>query len=262
MCWSLEVSVITLVLELLGASFIVVRSFGSKVPEIQGQKYHMIAFLSIILVETVEVLLWMNPDELRPIEEAALATCSSRNTWLTRLLYPNIMLQAYLFLFVIRSDNDPNVNKDRLNLCTNLTFYMYALLMIGWFAGEVFDYMLVGVESSGFHAMAGKITCSYIGKQGHLHWVFKTSTAWFLPTAGVTHWGLLGFFGLFAGFPLIPHAIPVLIQLFWFACSIVYTGGSAEAGSIWCWTGCSLVVVELLLPYFVTFPSQMQKKDC
>ena len=210
MCWSLEVSIITLVLEVLGASFVLIRALRSKVPEIQCQKYHMLAFLSVILVEVVEVMLWMNPDELRPIEEAALATCSSRNTWLTRILYPNVMLQAYIFTFVVGSENDPAVNKSHLKLLSNMTLYMFALLMIGWFLGEVFDFMLVGVESTDFNSIAGKITCSYIGKKGHLHWVFKTSNAWFLPTAGVTHFGMLAFAGLFSGIPLIPHALSLI----------------------------------------------------
>jgi hypothetical protein len=102
---------ITLVVEVIGVCFVLARAWLSKVPEIRVQKYHMIAFCSVLLVELVEVLLWMEPEDLQSIGDASRSTCSARNTWLTRILYPNICLQGYIHTFVMSADNDPHVDK-------------------------------------------------------------------------------------------------------------------------------------------------------
>jgi hypothetical protein len=46
-----------------------------------------------------------------------------------------------------------------LKLMQNLTLYLYALLMIAWLAGEVFEFMVVGVEHTGKHPLPFPYLC-------------------------------------------------------------------------------------------------------
>ena len=65
----------------------------------------------------------------------------------------------------------------------------------------------------------------------------------------------------YSGVPIIPYKIPMIIQLLLFVACFIYTDYTAEAASIWCFTGVSLLIFAIIIPYFVTFPSQLLKKN-
>jgi hypothetical protein len=93
----------------------------------------------------------------------------------------------------------------------------------------------------------GLQTCTYLGAHGHLHWVFKLASSSFLPNL----WAmiLMWCWPFFVGLPrkhILPHTLGVLVTG---PLALIYTEGSFEAGSIWCWTALISYVMLLIEPY-------------
>jgi hypothetical protein len=93
----------------------------------------------------------------------------------------------------------------------------------------------------------GKATCTYIGTHGHLHWLFKTTNAWYLPDNKAYMFVFICI--LFSGIP-VKHFVFDLVLLTLFFLSVVYTEGTAEATSIWCWSGFAGCIFAFFEPFF------------
>jgi hypothetical protein len=247
MCWSLEVSVLFAAYEAVAFCFVLMRSFRSKDKNVRDQFYILFGIvLSVIIVEVSEALLWMNRDEIVPIAEAIHATCSSRNANITRVLYIVTGTQPATITWMMHMISDKAV-RERLKAPT----IAIALCFIGWmlklYIGEVYEYGLTSIENSNFKGLAHTQTCTYLGTHGHLHWTFKVASIEVLPN----FWAffLMYLWPLLVGVDsvhFVPHIIGVVILPL---LSAVYTEGSYEAASIWCWTGFFTCTMLILHPF-------------
>ena len=183
MCWSLEVSIITFVFELVGVTFLLIRSYYSNIPEIKNQKYAVIAFISVLVVELIgkyitfinnekniykmllllEILLWIKPDEIINIQESIEGKCSSRNRLLTSILFPTVMIQACIDCWLMSTIDDEKINKTRLKFISNISTFFFIMNLLSWFLGEAFDFQLTSIRNSNFSSFYNTVTCTYKG---------------------------------------------------------------------------------------------------
>lgn len=248
MCWSLEVSVVTAGFEFFTFCVVMYRSQTSK-KRIDREKSILLSYaaLSIMLVEIVEVLLWMKHNEIFPILEGIHLTCPTRNANLTRLLPMIVYSQPMLIYWMFGKVCGPTV-KDRLLGPKYLAFAFYICFLAQLFLGETLGYFVKSVTGPISElGMEGPQTCTFLGSHGHLLWMVKIASPWWLPNFSV--YLILQFLPLFIGLPqhiFVTHFFVVILCVY--SC-IIYTEGSFEAGSMWCWTGLTLYTISLFEPY-------------
>lgn len=256
MCWSLEVSALTVAFEVVAFAIVLHRSLTST-KRVDKEKFYILfgGALSVILVETVEVLLWMNKNEIVPILEGIHGTCSTRNANLTRLLPLIIFTQPMGSIWFLGKVSGKKV-QDRLTAPFYLAVIYYVSTIMQIIMGENFGYFVRSVGDVHMN-FEGAQTCTFLGPHGHFQWMVKMSAPWFLPN-GSMHL-FLQLLPMFTGLPtrhLIPHCIVVLNVIL----CIIYTEGTFEAGSIYCWTGLLSVGMMLIEPY-LPFPPLNEDED-
>ena len=240
MCWSRDISIVTVVVEALCMAYIVHRSFSATNPKLMAYRLHLPVMAGIIIMEAIEAVLWSRPDELLPIDEASttLATtpCPARNAVLTTFVWLAILpWQPYLILTAERRwpMNDQHTRDllrgpELLGIVLALTFdafVAYSSIASGPFRT---------LEDSSLRGYMSSQTCTYVGLHHHLHWSIRLVDTFLTPNvfSYVLLWSATLFFR-----PILHNAAFFAIMVF-LGQSLYY--GSFEAGSVWCWL-CILV---------------------
>lgn len=247
MCWSLEVSVAFAVLEAVSLAGLLKRSLTSDSTIAKAQKFILPLLVTVLLVETIEALQWMRPDDLVAIRQAGESTCSQRNRWLTMALMPVLCFQPFLGIFACRRSGVPENNAalmvpEMLAFITGI-FFLWSLAMGEWGVGlkllgiDCGQTQLADIADSFYLGMHHTESCTYIGEHGHLHWTFKVSAFYFAP--GGYAYALINC-AVAAARPWYLFSGPITAYLVLLVVFLLGFGWSFEAGSVWCWSALGL----------------------
>jgi hypothetical protein len=109
--------------------------------------------------------------------------------------------------------------------------------------GEVFDLYFVEGNDLDFR---GKQTCTFLGLYGHLHWVWKLSSFYLMPSA----WSyIILMLAAVAAKPFYLFSAPILFMLVLYGVFTISFKGSYEAGSVWCWSALAFYTYLIIQPY-------------
>ena len=248
MCWSPEVSAATAAFEIFAFVVVLYRSLTST-KKIDKEKFYLLfgGAITILCVEIVEVLLWMKKNEILPIMEGIHQTCSARNANLTRLLPLIIYAQPMTSYWMFTKICNEKI-QDRLVGPRRLAIVFYILVFVQLFIGEKYGWWVRPVELIDVSqiGMEGPQTCTFYGLHGHLHWMIKFANPWWLPNVSV--YLTLQALPVFIGLPM-KHLMPHIVITGMIILCTIYSNGTFEAGSIWCWTGISAFLLMLLEPW-------------
>jgi len=249
MCWSLEVSIAFAALEFIGCVFLFVRNQ-------RLDRAILPICILVFLIEFLEIFMWLaNPTTLD-------LSCTSLNSWALRaarvVLIFQPMAQNY---FCLRTCNEKTRPKFEVlfALATAAAIIGTALII------HTESYVEKPFESdvmTEYHRdtnPAGKITCAYLGSNGHLLWKFKSHSA----SAG--NWFPNSFAYMFIGmiFPIIYHrpwmdaGFISLLMFVEFVLAFLYFK-TAEAYSVWCWLGLTVHLWAVSYPF--VYPKLLSKK--
>mmetsp|Transcript_114379 Transcript_114379/g.243969 ORF Transcript_114379/g.243969 Transcript_114379/m.243969 type:complete len:288 (+) Transcript_114379:84-947(+) len=249
MCWSFRVSVIFATIEFGCLAFLIWRSLcNKKDPVVQAQRFIIPLLITVFLVEVCEAFIWVDEGTLLSIFEGDQQPCpTKKNTVITRFLLFILSVQPLCTTFACRFTGVPeNMLLYRIPMylaVLNIVGHMIALFM-----GEVFDWHLIPLAESSFKGMSGLFSCTYIGRNGHLHWVWKTSQIYVLP--GAFTYSVLSVLCVFAC-PFWLMGGPICISTFIYFLFLIYFNFSFEAGSVWCWSALYLFIFYIIQPYIL-----------
>lgn len=167
MCWSLPVSVAFAVLEAFSLAFLVWRCFYKKdASKIETQQRYVLPLLfSIFCIETLEAFTWAESTGMRHISEAANATCTARNTTITRIVAIVLFCQPFASVWASRNMGDAR-NRDLLAVPQHLALLTSVAMIGSLVVGEAFERHLNDISVSHYIGFHGLHTCSWIGANG------------------------------------------------------------------------------------------------
>lgn len=167
MCWSLPVSVAFAVLEAFSLAFLVWRCFYKKdASKIETQQRYVLPLLfSIFCIETLEAFTWAESTGMRHISEAANATCTARNTTITRIVAIVLFCQPFASVWASRNMGDAR-NRDLLAVPQHLALLTSVAMIGSLVVGEAFGRHLNDISVSHYIGFHGLHTCSWIGANG------------------------------------------------------------------------------------------------
>ena len=255
MCWSLEASIISAVVEFVLIGGITIRAVRSSNPYVRGQLWLLPILLSIATIEAIEALLWMDEDMVS-ITESSNNSCSRWNRNLTLTIFLGLMpWQPFTILAGTRRTGDKR-NRDLL-LAPELLALFYAMTFVGTYLVTSLPFLrqdyfadklpLRSLESTNYTSCFHTTTCTYIGLHGRLHWALASPDAYSTPNtfACTMLWLAVAVarpLRLSAGLWLSLWAWMVFLLLFPLEMTF-------ESGSVWCWSGIAASIYVVLQPY-------------
>jgi len=254
MCWSFEVSVLFAVVEAASIGFLYHRANNSANPYVKAQVLVLPLLSSILLVESVEALLWLDTT-LTSVKAKDGPTCSTYNTSLTMLFWIFVFaLQPLLCIIPCRRVGHPR-NRD-LFAAVELIAIVLPIIHMLVYLGQVIPQMMnpnfkmqpprQNVQRHAYQTFINSETCTYIGPNGHLFWTLATADCWFTPNASCYAIICMSLFyckpkRFFAGIALFMCAVFLGLN--------TYFGGNIETASMWCWTGILMNIYFVVQPY-------------
>jgi len=261
MCWSGPVSLSFALAECLLLVFVIGRAVYADDYYIRAQLLFVPIMLSIIFVELTKFLIWQD-ERLMPITSVddTGQTCSRYNQALTIFVEMALIpWQPLSIIMVYRRVHDKSSGQKNYDIflvpevlaaILGVAFVMnYFVCQSGmWSSFWSSQNPLHKLQDSGYKGYHHYESCTFIGLNGHLHWVSAAGDTYFSPNGFAYH--LLVFCGCFSR-PRRMFAPMVGLAQCIFVFFFIRFEGSFECGSLWCWSGIMLHIFMVVQPYLL-----------
>eukprot|EP00953_Heterococcus_sp_UTEX-ZZ885_P003301 2309-Heterococcus_DN1.PRE.1 len=166
MCWSQGTSAVVVAFEITCLFIIAFKCKGPRFSALPLQ-------LSVLSMELIEFFLWphVTDDVTNADQGSKTPSCTHWNKILTTVVFFNLTLQPLLLNYGAYLLHRTRSKQGLVLSAAVFLSFSGALLL-----GEVYNFNLRSLNSSQYLGSEGLETCSYKGRFGHMHWVFKTST--------------------------------------------------------------------------------------
>ena len=205
MCWSGPVSLGSALVECLLLMFVIVRAVYTDDYYIRAQLLFVPIMLSVIFVELAEFLIWQD-DELMPITSAddIDQTCSRYNQTLSLFVYLTVLPWQPLWVIMACRRVNGKKNYDIFQVPELLAAMFGVASVMNYFLSQTGKWSSIWssqislhkLRDSGYKGYHHYETCTFIGRHGHLHWVYAVADTYMSPNAFAYH--LLFFCGWFS----------------------------------------------------------------